>query len=343
MARARRRLRVTLAAAAVYLGLMGWSGGVLGGGVSSRSISVLCSTVEALCLEWAAAFTAESGVRVRVVRLSSGEALARLSRSAGEEAFDVWHGGPSDAYASARDRGLLAPYASPEAAGVPAVHRDPGGAWTGVYIGVLGFCSNQEVLARLGVPVPTSWDDLLSPRLQGQVSLPNPATSGTGYTIAWTQVLRLGGEDAAVAYLERLHRNVLQYTTSGMAPARVAGRGEAAVAVTFAQHCVQTFDEGHRDVVVSYPREGTGAEVGSVALLAGSADSADARRYVDFAVSRRAQQVGALPPRGQLPTREDVTADPRLAVTTPVLASTAEAAAAAKAHLLQRLRDEELG
>lgn len=343
MTRRGRRLAVTGAAGLLYLALMGWSAGVLLGGGARRSISVLCSTIEALCVEWASAFTAESGVGVRMVRLSSGEALARLSRPGGTEDFDVWHGGPSDTYAIARDRGLLAVYRSPETARVPDAYRDPGGSWTGVYVGVLGFCSNRQALERLGAPVPGSWDDLLNPALRGHVSSPNPATSGTGYTIAWTQRVRLGSEDAALGYLAELDRNVLQYTTSGMAPARVAGRGEAAVALTFSQHCVQAVDEGHADLVVSYPREGTGVEVGSVALLAGAASSADARRYVDFAISRRAQELGARPPTAQLPTRDDVAADARLAGMPRLLEWDAEAAAEAKGRLVERFRAEVLG
>lgn len=156
--RHRRRIVAATVALVVPAVLLAWSGAVVVGAGSQRSIAVLCSSIEDLCREWAAAFTAASGVEVAMVRLSTGEALARLARE--DVRFDVWHGGTAESFALAADRGLLAPYASPEADAVPAEFRDPAGAWTGVYLGVLGFCSNTAELSRLGVGVPASWADL---------------------------------------------------------------------------------------------------------------------------------------------------------------------------------------
>lgn len=114
----------------------------------------------------------------------------------------------------AASRGLLTPYVSPEAGAIPAEYRDADGHWTGTYLGVLGFCSNRGLLARLGVPVPESWDDLADPRLHGMVSAPNPVTSGTGYVWLRTQVLRLG-QERAFAFVRDLDANVRQYTLAG--------------------------------------------------------------------------------------------------------------------------------
>ena len=160
--------------------------------------------------------------------------------------------------------------------------------------------------------VPRSWDDLLAPALRHRVSLPSPVTSGTGYTWLSTQVQRLGGEQAALAYARALDPQVLQYTSSGLAPAGVVGRGEAVVAVTFTQHCVRAADAGMSDLVVSYPQEGTGFEIGAVAVLAHAADPDAAHAYVDWAISREAQTAGSEAVAVQLPTRDDVPSDARL-------------------------------
>ncbi|MGE5592817.1 MAG: ABC transporter substrate-binding protein [Betaproteobacteria bacterium] len=39
---------------------------------------------------------------------------------------------------------------------------------------------------------PTSWDDLLSGRLRGEISMANPVSSGTGYTVLATLVQLMG-------------------------------------------------------------------------------------------------------------------------------------------------------
>ncbi len=301
--------RVILAAV-VCAALLVWSGTEVVREHRRESLSVLCSSVEGLCRGWAAEFTRRTGIPVSTVRLSSREALARLEHGAAVD-VDVWHGGPAELYALAARRGLLSPHATADSVAIPAADRDPGGAWTGVYRGNLGFCSDARALADLGVAPPRSWDDLLDPRLAGRVSTPDPVTSGTGTTMVGVQVRRLGGPAPALAWLRRLDRNVLQYTRSGMAPAGAVARGEVAVAVTFTQHCVR-LDSAHRPLLVTYPREGTGAEVGAVARSASSRHPEWAAAYVDFAASRAGQEVGRAVQVPQLPTRSDVHADPRL-------------------------------
>lgn len=333
------RLR-RLLAGVLYVSLLAWGVTNLANTSGHRSISVLCSSIEDLCRAWADGFTRKSGIDVVVVRLSTGEALARLTRPEGGHEFDVWHGGPADAYVTAAERGLLAAYRSPEAAAVAEQYRDPDGKWTGVYVGVLGFCSNRLVLDRLGLAAPASWDDLLAPQLTNQISAPNPLSSGTGYTTVWTQHVRLGADDKAFDYLKRLDANVLQYTNSGLAPAGIVARGEAAVSITFSQHCLRAIDQGSEQLVVSYPAEGTGFEIGSVAVLQDARDPDAARRYVDYAISTYGQLTGAGAWPAQLPTRADLVADPRLGADANILDYTPQEAAAARERLADLARSE---
>lgn len=324
----------------LYLSLLTWGIATLANTASHRAITVLCSSIEDLCRGWADGFTRQSGIEVVMIRLSTGEALTRLSRGEGGHEFDVWHGGPADSYVIAAERGLLAAYRSPEAATVAERYKDPAGFWTGVYVGVLGFCSNALVLDRLGLAAPASWDDLLAPQLANRVSAPNPLSSGTGYTMVWTQRVRLGTDEATIEYLRAFDANVLQYTNSGLAPAGIAARGEAAVAITFSQHCIRAIDQGSDQLIVTYPKAGTGFEIGSVAVLTGARDPEAARRYVDYAISREGQLTGAGDWPAQLPTRTDIVADPRLGAGAEILDYTPQQAAAARDRLTDLILTE---
>lgn len=270
------------------------SSGTGGGGEAGAgdSITVACGAMEDLCQAWTDAFTKKTGIKATYVRLSSGETVARLASAKSNPEFDVWHGGPVDGYGEAVNQGLLEAYSSPEAAAIPDKYKDASGNWTGVYIGALGFCSNKSALDKLGVEVPDSWDDLLDPKLKGQISTAHPSTSGTAFTTLWTQVTRLGGEDVGLDYMKQMHGNVLQYSKSGTAPGQIAGRGEAAVGLVFSHDCVKYQEEGMTDLVVSFPQEGTGYEVGGVGLVAGSKHKSAAQQYIDFAISTEAQNIG---------------------------------------------------
>lgn len=281
------------------------SGSESGGGASSQSLTIACGAMEDLCQKWTEAFTAASGIATTYVRLSSGETVARLDSAKDNPEFDVWHGGPVDGFGAAAEKGLIEAYDSPTAAAIPAKYKDPEHYWTGVYIGVLGFCSNQEVLNQLGVEVPDSWDDLLDPKLKGQISTAHPSTSGTAFTTLWTQVALRGGEDQGLDYMKQMHNNVLQYTKSGTAPGQIAGRGEVGVGLVFSHDCVKYKEEGMKDLVVSFPKEGTGYEIGGVALIKNTRNAEAAKKYIDWTLSAEAQNIGQTVGSYQLLTNPD--------------------------------------
>jgi iron(III) transport system substrate-binding protein len=311
-----------------------------------ETLTVLCTPTEEWCVAMTQAFEAETGIDTNYVRLSSGEALARVRASADNPEFSVWWGGPADAYIAGTEEGLLEAYESPNAAAIPDQYKDPEGFWTGVYVGALGFCSNVELLEELGLEAPTSWDDLLAPELVSNVAMAHPATSGTAFTAFWTVVTLKANEleypegmpegdeevegtgegfdedgaptqaaiDAAFEYFAELNNNILQYTRSGAAPGTLAGQGEVAVSIIFSHDCVRLQLEGFEGILTTtFPEEGTGYEIGGMAILAGGPEPDAARMWYDWALLPEVQEIGATVNALQLPTNPDA-AVPELSV-----------------------------
>jgi iron(III) transport system substrate-binding protein len=272
------------------------------GRATSQQLTVLCTALEDWCHAMSEAFQRRTGIQTSYVRLAAGEALARLRATRGEPEYSVWWGSSADTLIAAGLEGLLEPYRSPHAAAIPSAYKDPTGLWTGIFIGTLGFCSNTDVLRQLGLKQPETWDDLLDPRLKGEVAMAHPASSGTAYTTVWTQVARLGSVDVAFDYLRRLHRNILQYSRSGPAPGLMAGRGEVAVAIIFAHDCLKFAEEGMTSLAVSFPREGTGYAIGGVALIKDAPAPEAAKQWIDWVLTPEAQEIGPTVKAYQLPT-----------------------------------------
>lgn len=279
----------------------------------SNRVVVVCGATQEWCEALTAAFTEETGIEASFVRLSSGEALARITAGKDNPEFDVWHGGPADGYANAAKQGLLEAYVSPNASKISDQHKDPDGFWTGVYVGALGFCNNTKVIAEKGAKVPQSWEDLLQPELAQNIAMAHPGTSGTAYTGLWTQVARFDGDvDAAKEYISKLHANILQYPKTGTAPGQMAARGEIATGLIFAHDCVALQDEGFTDLQVTFPSEGTGYEVGGLALIKNAHNPDSARKYIDWALTAAAQEIPPTVRAYQLPTHPEAAVDPRV-------------------------------
>ncbi len=300
-------------------------------------VVVVCGATQEWCEAMTAGFTEDTGIDADFVRLSSGEALARITAGKDNPEFDVWHGGPADGYANAAGQGLLEPYVSPNASQIDPQHKAEDGSWTGVYVGALGFCNNTKVIGELGAKVPRSWADLLQPELSRNIAMAHPGTSGTAYTGLWTQIARNDGDvDAGKQYMQQLHSNILQYPKTGTAPGQMAARGEIATGLIFAHDCVALQDEGFTDLEVTFPSEGTGYEVGGLGLVKNAHNPISARKYIDWALTKRAQEIPPTARAYQLPTNPEAAVDPRVPdlSTIELVDYDFEAAGEAKAELV---------
>ncbi len=273
---------------------------------ASGNVVIACTPQEEQCQAMAAAFTKSTGIKASYVRMSSGEGVARLDAAKSKPEFDVLYGGPSDGHVAAAQAGLTEKYVSPNASKIPEKYKAADGTWTGTYVGALGFCSNEDVLKKLGMEAPTSWADLLDPKLKKNVAIAHPSTSGTSYTAVWTQMVLNGmDEEKTFDFLGKLHNNVLQYSKSGAAPGQMAGRGEVAVGVIFSHDCVKYQKEGFDMLTSTFPSEGTGYEVGAVSLVKGGPNADNGKKFLDWTLTAEHQNIGPTVGSFQIPTNPE--------------------------------------
>jgi iron(III) transport system substrate-binding protein len=195
----------------------------------------------------------------------------------------------------AAEEGLTEPYKSPKLAELQdwAVRQAEQSKYrtVGIYAGALGYSYNTDELKKRKLPEPKCWADLTTPAFKDEVQVANPNSSGTSYTMLATLV-QIMGEAKAFDYLKALHKNVNQYTKSGAAPARAAATGESLVGITF-QHDAVIQALGGAPVKIVSPCEGTGYEIGSMSIVKGAKNMANAKLWYDWALSTEGQAIGA--------------------------------------------------
>jgi iron(III) transport system substrate-binding protein len=258
------------------------------------TVTVYCSILEEQCREGVALFErANPGIKVAMVRKSTGEAYSQIKAEAASPKADVWWGGPAESHLQAGEEGLLDSYRSPALSGLhdwaKRLSDQSQGRSAAIYLGALGFGFNTEVLKRKGVSPPKCWADLLDPKFKDEVQMADPNSSGTAYVMVAT-VVQLMGEEKAFDYMKALHKNVSQYTKSGIAPVKAVALGETGVAIGFLHDLITQKLDGAPIATVA-PCEGTGYETGAVSMVKGSKSPDEARKFFDFALSREAQEI----------------------------------------------------
>lgn len=147
---------------------------------------------------------------------------------------------------------------------------------------------NKKVLEDKGVPVPASYSDLLDPMYKGLISMPSPASSGTGYMFL-RQLANEWGEDAAFEYFGKLSENILQYTSSGSGPVNALVQGEAGIGLGMTSQAVVEINEGVALDIIFFD-EGSPFSMYGNAMMAKSADRQAVKDVFGFLATELCRQ-----------------------------------------------------
>lgn len=146
-----------------------------------------------------------------------------------------------------------------------------------------GIIVNTKVLEEKGLPMPTSYDDLLKPEYKGLISMPNPKSSGTGY-IFLKGLVNAWGEDAAFEYFDKLTPNILQYTSSGSGPVNALIQGEVAIGLGMTSQAVTEINNG-APLQIIYFEEGSPYTMYGQGIVKGKEESEQVKEVFAFMVN----------------------------------------------------------
>ena len=129
------------------------------------------------------------------------------------------------------------------------------------------FLVNKSVLEEKGLAVPATYEDMLKPEYAELISMPNPRSSGTGYSY-YNGMVTILGQEEGLAYFEALNPNIMEYTTSGSAPAKAAVRGDVAIAYGLLWQCVNYANE-NENLIVVVPDQGLAYDLFTMGMVSG--------------------------------------------------------------------------
>ncbi len=237
------------------------------------------------------------------IRGSTGPTMARLEAEKANPQADVVWGVFNDYLTGAAKKGLLEPYAAKESERIAARFKHPENMWQGVTLLTVAFATNQKRMAELKLAPPRTWSDLLDPKYRNHIVMSNPSTSGTAYLLLASHVKRLG-EDKAFEYYASLDKQLSQVTKSGGAPGRMAAAGETPIGIALAYEVEVARKQG-APIDVIHPSDGVAWTFEGNALVKGAKNPQNAKRFLDWAVSKSAMASYA-EWRGTAITRADV-------------------------------------
>jgi iron(III) transport system substrate-binding protein len=239
-----------------------------------------------------AEFEEETGIQVLAVydveAAKTTGLVNRLIAEKGNPQADVFWSGEFAQTILLGEEGVLAPYQSPNAAGIPDAYRDAEGYWTGFAGRARVIVVNTDLVPP--EEYPASIYDLLDQRWPGEeIGIAYPLF-GTTATHAAALYAALGPEQSR-AFFTGLQGKGVQVLDGNSVVRDLVAQGRLAVGLTDTDDACGAIRDG-ASVAIVMPDQGEG-QLGTlvipntVALISGAPHEANGRSLIDFLLSQK--------------------------------------------------------
>ena len=238
-------------------------------------------------------------VKVNAIPAGTPVAYGRIVEWKGKPEADIFWGGESALFEKLAEQKLLQKLEISRAAweSIPASIgkpkpiplKDKDGYWVGTALEPYGLVYHPRRLQRLGVAELKDWEDLLNPKLKGEVAQCAPTRSSSS-NATYEVMLSMLGEEKGWEWLTRLAANTGHFTARSRDVPTVVAKGEFAAG--FAVPSYMAFEEklAGFDIKFVAPRNAF-VTPEPMAILAGARNPKAARAFVEFLLTERGQKV----------------------------------------------------
>jgi iron(III) transport system substrate-binding protein len=266
----------------------------------NRTVTVYVSTDRVFSEPVLREYERRSGVTVNAVydteeTKSTGLANRLLAEKARPQADVFWSNEPVRTLVL-KSRGVLAPYRSPSADGIPAALIDPDGYWTGFSARIRVIAYNTKTVTP--ADAPQSVFDLADPRWKDQVAMADPRFGSTSFHVA--ALYAVAGDEKMDDFFRRLKANDVRVVDGNSVVRDLVARGEVKVGLTDTDDVNVAIENGQPIAMVLPDKAGLGVPVmpNMVSLIANAPHVEEARKLIDYLLSadveRQLAQSGAV-------------------------------------------------
>lgn len=271
----------------------------LPGLTSANALTVYSSGPGALIENLAADFTEETGIEVNVFQSTTGQVMARLESEQANPLADVVVSASWDSAKSLHEDALLHEYLSPNAEMVPDFLKTDHYVAQGV--SALALVWNRDS----DVPQPTDWSDLTDTAYRDQVTMPDPAQSGSAFELV-SGLLTAMGEEATWTLMEDLADNGMIVPGPNARALNPVLQGAKSVVFGAVDYIALGQQAKGEAIEVIFPDSGTVIAPRPMMILSSTTMPDESEKFIDFVLSEQGQ--ARVAERYLMPSRTDIEA-----------------------------------
>jgi iron(III) transport system substrate-binding protein len=275
---------------------------------SERTVTIYVSTDRVFSEPVLQEYEKRTGVRVNTVydteeTKSTGLANRLLAEQARPQADVFWSNEPVRTLVL-KSRGVLTPYRSPSAEGIPSVLIDPEGHWTGFSARIRVIAYNTKLVKA--EEAPQSIFDLADAKWRGQVAMADPRFGSTSFHVA--ALYAMAGDEKMDDFFRRLKANGVRVVDGNSVVRDLVARGDVKVGLTDTDDVNVAIESGQPIAMVLPDAAGLGVPVmpNMVSLIANGPHPEEGRRLIDYLLSSDVERQLAQSEAVQIPLHAGV-------------------------------------
>lgn len=275
---------------------------------TERRVTVYVSTDRVFSEPVLREYERRSGVQVDAAydteeTKSTGLANRLLAEAARPQADVFWSNEPVRTLVL-KSRGVLAPYRSPSAEGIPPALIDPDGYWTGFSARMRVIAYNTKLVKT--EDAPQSVFDLARPEWKGQVAMADPRFGSTSFHVA--ALYALAGDAQMDDFFRKLKANGVRIVDGNSTVRDLVARGEVKVGLTDTDDVNVAIENGQPVAMVLPDKAGLGVPVmpNMVSLIANAPHPEEGRTLIDYLLSADVERQLAQSEAVQIPLHAGV-------------------------------------
>ncbi len=283
---------VAVVAAMAVAGVLFWQGIA-----AAQSVTVYTAGPQDLADALSKGFTAKSKAKVNLFQGTTGQVMAKIAAEAANPQVDVLISASWDTGVDLASKGQLLDYTSANAKNVPAELK------TANYVAQGAAALAIVWNSKTGKPKPSDWADLAKPEYKDQVTMPDPAASGSAYGLVSGLV---ANQNLGWKYFETMKANgtaVVGANAAALNPVMQGAKSAVFGAVDYISIDAKAKGEA---IEVIYPATGTVLESRPMMIMKTSKNVEQAKQFIDYVLSDEGQKLVA--DVYLLPARTDIAA-----------------------------------
>lgn len=254
------------------------------------------------------AFEKKTGIEVKMVfdteESKSTGLVNRLIAEKNSPQCDVFWSNDPLRVEILKQKGILQPYHSPSAEGIPEKFHDPQWYWTGFSGRIRVILVNTSLVKN---NYPESVTELIDRKWYGQFSIANPLFGTTSFHIA--SLFVLWGDTRAKEFLEEMKKNGLKMASSNGEVAKWVAMGKVRWGFVDSDDAFSMIREGYSVKMIIPDQKGMGTLFmpNAVAMIKNCPHPETARKLIDFLLSEEAEKMLAYETCHQIPLHSGLT------------------------------------